>query len=130
MTHLKKLILLLIIFTLFQFTLNAQKGGNREDQLESLKIAFITKQLRLSPDESKCFWPVFNQYMGEMKALRKSHGQGNDDELVWQEKVLNLKKKYKNDFVKCIGQDKFNQLLNVERDWREFLRKELESRKQ
>ena len=30
--------------------------------IEALKIAFISRQLELTPDEAQVFWPVYNQY--------------------------------------------------------------------
>ncbi len=35
------------------------------DQLQSEKIAFITSELELTPQEAASFWPVYNQYWKE-----------------------------------------------------------------
>jgi len=101
-------------------------GGKREDAIESLKIAFITKQLSFTPEEAQRFWPVYNQYTAELKTLRQAH---TGDELEWREKSLNLTKKYKPDFVKAIGQDKFNRLLKIETDWRQVVKDEMQRRR-
>jgi hypothetical protein len=46
-------------------------GANRED-IESMKIAYLTKKLDLTPDEAKKFWPVFNQFSEELKNVRSN----------------------------------------------------------
>jgi len=65
----KKTILLLPMFTLFfGFSLNGQhhNHSNRIDSdtelVQSLKIAFLTSELSLTPSESEKFWPVYNEY--------------------------------------------------------------------
>lgn len=127
--HMKKMIVALLIGMAPLLTLKAQPEMN-EDALESLKIAFLSKKLDLTPEEAQKFWPVYNQYISEMKKMHKEHKAMNGDELSLQEKALNITKKYRPDFLKCIGNDKFNRMLTVNRDWKETVRKELERRKQ
>ncbi|MFN5439343.1 MAG: hypothetical protein ACK5AB_05480 [Bacteroidota bacterium] len=39
------------------------EGRNMEaKKLQAMEMAFITKELNLTPDEAQKFWPVFNQY--------------------------------------------------------------------
>ena len=35
--------------------------GNWQDRVKSEKIAFITSELNLTPEEAQAFWPVYNQ---------------------------------------------------------------------
>ena len=124
----KKWIVILLIGVIPLAGIKAQPGdGNkREDAIESLKIAFITKQLNFTPEEAQKFWPIYNQYTAELKTQRKAH---TGDELEWREKALNIAKKYKPDFIKAIGQDKFNKLLKIETDWRQIVKDELQRRR-
>jgi Skp family chaperone for outer membrane proteins len=65
-----KSIITLLAITLFSFlSIKAQEGN---DKIESLKIAYITKRLLLTPEESQKFWPVYNQYEAEKKQIRQS----------------------------------------------------------
>ncbi len=115
--------------------IHAQGGGgmgigNTQD-LETLKIAFISKQLDLTPDEAQKFWPVYNQYSKELKQMRQQFNASPDkDELKWQEDVLNLKKRYRPEFLKCIPQQKFDKMLRVEAAWKDKLRQEIQKRQQ
>lgn len=61
----KKVIFLGILF--LSTTLFAQQSPEKNDQrkekrekIEAMKIAFITRELSLSEDESKKFWPIYN----------------------------------------------------------------------
>ena len=44
------------------------------------KIAFITKQLYLTPKEAQKFWPVYNQFSNERKQLHHQHKKNRSDE--------------------------------------------------
>lgn len=44
---------------------------NRKVDIEAARIAFITKEVGLTPEEAQVFWPVYNQYQEEMKGVRK-----------------------------------------------------------
>jgi len=123
----KKLIVALLIGLAPLISLNAQPDARNEDAIESIKIAFLTKQLELTPEEAQKFWPIYNQYAAELKKMRKDH---TGDELELREKVLNLTKRYKPDFVKCVGPNKFNRLLKSEGDWKQVVKDELIRRRQ
>jgi Skp family chaperone for outer membrane proteins len=106
------------------------RSQDRSERIEALKVAFITKQLQLTPQEAEKFWPVYNVYENEMKNMIKDHRQKGGSEIELEEKILNLHKKYKPDFLKVISEDKFNKLMTAERTWAELLRKELQRRRE
>jgi hypothetical protein len=121
----KKLLLILTLFALPFSRLIAQPG---QERLEKLKIAFITQQLNLSIDEAQKFWPVYNQYSAESKKIHQDYK--GKDQLEMQQKLLDLKKKYKPEFLKAISSDKFEKFLTLEDQWREKLKQELERRRE
>lgn len=65
---------LLIGFIFASISSFAQGGPPRFDneRIESLKVSFITQKMDLSPEESKIFWPIYNEYKKEQEALRKA----------------------------------------------------------
>ncbi|QLE02079.1 hypothetical protein HX109_11120 [Galbibacter sp. BG1] len=68
----KKTIIILLL-SLLSVPLLAQKDSKR-DHIKSLKIAFLTDQLALSPKEAEKFWPIYNAYDDEMFEQRyKEH---------------------------------------------------------
>ncbi len=68
----KNLLFVTLIF-LLPTTLLAQKP--KSEEIESLKIAFFTQKLDLSPEEAKVFWPIYNDMQSEQNALRKERMQ-------------------------------------------------------
>ncbi|RLJ76697.1 hypothetical protein [Pedobacter alluvionis] len=68
----KNLLFVALIF-LFPSSLLAQRL--RGEEIESLKIAFFTQKLDLSPQEAKIFWPIYNSMQAEQNALRKERMQ-------------------------------------------------------
>lgn len=44
--------------------------GEARERIEAQRVAFITQKLRLTPDESAAFWPVYNEYRDGLKDLR------------------------------------------------------------
>lgn len=119
---------LLLIFTMCSFLIvNAQKrGGTGEgEKIQALKIAFITQKLELTTVEAQKFWPVYNQYDDEVKNLKRSN---NGDVIERDEKLLNIRKKYKVEFEKIIGADRTNKLYKAEGEFRNVLIKQLKNR--
>ena len=51
----------LAAFALLSISSYAQPKGNWKERMMSEKIAFITIQLSLTPEEAQVFWPVYNQ---------------------------------------------------------------------
>ncbi|MBL7473118.1 hypothetical protein [Robertkochia sediminum] len=73
--------IILIAVTLLTFTgLQAQEG--RRERIKSLKIAYLTENLELTPEEAQKFWPVYNTHeeaiyklrVVEMGALKRNLG--------------------------------------------------------
>ena len=89
----------------------------KQQDIEALKIAFISKELDLTPDEARTFWPLYNQYSKELRTTIKENG----DVLDREEKVLNLRKRYKDQFSKVLGQQRMNRIFNAEGRFRQLL---------
>ncbi len=115
-----KKIYLIIVFAFTTGFAMAQEDVPSEKQqqnIEALKIAFISKELSLTPEEAQKFWPVYNQYSKELNnTLREEK-----DVLARDEKVLNLRKSYKDQFTKVLGQERMNRVFNSEGRFRQLL---------
>jgi hypothetical protein len=44
----------------------------RRENIEAMKIAYLTKELNLNTEEAKKFWPVYNEYTDELRKIRES----------------------------------------------------------
>jgi hypothetical protein len=119
--------ILIILTLLFPLAIFAQENTAGENKLRSLEIAFLTRELNLSPDEAQKFWPVYNQYSAEMRSMIKNK-ENDPDVLDKQQKLLDIRKKYRNEFLKVLPPDRVNQVFTSEVKFREMVRKELQDR--
>ena len=68
----------LLIITSMLFSISSAFSQNDNpskrkgfERIEAHKIAFITKVLDLTPEESEKFWPLYNEYSAKERQLRK-----------------------------------------------------------
>jgi hypothetical protein len=102
-------------------------GSEKKQQdIEALKVAFISKELDLTPDEAQKFWPVYNQYSKELNSTLKD----NQDVIDRDEKVVSLRKRYRDQFTKVLGPDRMNKMFNAEARFRQLLIKSLRRQRQ
>ena len=99
-----------------------------KENVEALKVAFITRHLNLTSEEAQKFWPAYNAYFEDLKKVRKDN---KEDVLAFEEAALNIKKKYKNDFKKALGSDeRVNKALTADRAFMGMIREELQNRRE
>lgn len=136
----KKGIWSFIICLTFSLSLIAQDHRGRYEQIEAIKVAFITSKVDLNTEEAQKFWPVYNNYQKELMALmtrrredrKKANIDPNDKinaDLAYESHMLELKKKYKKLYLKVIPAEKVLLLYQAERDFREHLIKQLNHRR-
>ena len=119
----KRLLLLsFIVLTVFK---GISQDGHR---LEALKIAYITKNLDLSPEEAQKFWPIYNQYSAELKVARQNAIRNNSSEIELDEAVLNIRKKYSVQFSQVLSPQKVDTFFKSEKEFGHFVQKEMERR--
>lgn len=123
----KKFLLILTFVLQYNYFCDAQVR-EKTQTLEAVRVAFITKELNLTPSEAQQFWPVYNNYTAEIKSARKGN---TEDEIGAEETIIAIKKKYQPEFKKIFQSDsRVNQVFTVEPRWRNFLRSELLKRQQ
>ena len=119
----KYLLILLITLGSISFG-NAQDGG--EDQkvkdVKALYVAYVTKQLDLTPEEAQKFWPLHTQFENDLKTVKKDL-----PELQKQQAYLDVKKKYQDNFVRVLGANRCDRFFRIDG---EFKRKLIEIRNQ
>ena len=114
--------------------------GDRMEKLEAQRIAFITQELALTPDEAKVFWPVYNEYDAKRIELRKTFRENNefskddidklsekdaaqilDNQIIEAQKLLDLRKEYHSKFKSVLPAVKVLKLYRTERDFQKML---------
>lgn len=142
-------ILLPLLVTLFVLSTYVAQGQNRlnsnkRDRVESLRIAFITNKLNLTPEESTVFWPVYNKMKKEIDQVRKNTRAkmiSNDNisegdakalmiyKLDQRQKEVDLTRQYTIELAESISPKKLMLLTKIEADFRKELLKEVRNRK-
>ena len=117
-----------------------QRKAARDEKIEQLKIAFITKELDLSTEEAEKFWPVYNDMSDALKEERKKRKRESatlkknfdalDDAAVKTKtkailaseiKEAQLKQEYTEKIAEIIGYRKAAKLLSVEQTFKREL---------
>ncbi len=147
----KKLLLLIfaVVFST-QYTYSQEElESSKREKLQALKVAYLTEELSLTPEEAQSFWPLYNELEDKMKAIRKAQRENRmnakknletmsdaeltvsiDKELAFEQKELDLKKEYNVLFKKILPIRKVAKLHASEQGFRrELLRGAKDRRK-
>ncbi len=113
--------LLLLLTPFFSIAQPPRKGMHPDrERIESLEVGYLTKHLNLSPEDAQKFWPVFNKYRSDVKALNSN--TAIIDPLDKQQKMLDIRKKYRTEFSKTLGQERGMKVYESEDDFRRMLK--------
>lgn len=134
---------------LLAFIINAGSvfGQNKKENVQAMKIAFITEKLDLTPQEAQQFWPLYNQYSDKMMELRKKRRQDNrearsnfdelsdkeveqlvSNDLATRQKELDLQKEYNEKFKAVLPIKKVAKLYAAEEQFKVVLINKLKDR--
>jgi hypothetical protein len=144
----KKILVLLLIGLSFgafaQHRDEADEGKN--EKVAALKIAFITERLNLSSKEAELFWPVFNRFEQEMKAVRKKEKhaarifkdkttvtEAEADKFIAEQvqlkqQEIDVLKRYLPEFKKVLPASKVARLLSLEQEFKLQLLRSMKQR--
>ncbi|HTN08098.1 hypothetical protein [Agriterribacter sp.] len=125
----KKIFLLFGFITFATLLTNAQEvadSGNGRDKIKMLEIGYLTRQLQLSTSEAERFWPLFNKYRKELRFAIKD--RSINDELDRQQKVLDIRKKYRKDFSNTLDEERGPKVYEAEDRFKTMVRKEMQQR--
>lgn len=126
-----------------------KQHGDQHKNVEAQKIAFITKELNLTPDEAKVFWPVYNEYDAKRHEMKKSfketggfqkadidkltESEANqilDNQINEGQKFLDLRKEYHAKFKSVLPAVKVLKLYDAEREFQKILMDKIREHRQ
>ena len=133
----KRIVFLTLLFQIIVHFTPGQSGKARE-KIEAARIAMITKELDLTPEQAQKFWPVYNEFKakrGELsrsfkqkrrefdasKASEEERQQMLDLRLETQQNQLNLEKEYSQKLLDVISSKQIIQLRQAEDKFRKLL---------
>lgn len=124
----KRIVFIGIICFCFLVPGSAQKSKAKDaGRIEAYKIAYLTKKLNLSIEEAQRFWPVYNKYVIEIRQLKMKNR--NLDDVAYDEKIVNIRKRYQNEFGHALPGERVNQFFKVDKEFNNYVRKELQERR-
>jgi hypothetical protein len=123
----KKIVFILsLLFLHNYFCVGQTQSDTGRNKIEGIKETYMNKELNLTPGEAQKFWPIYNNYFKELRQARKSY---SNDEVAFEEKVVQIRKKYKGNFKSILNSDeRVNKIYVSEKNLRELLKKELQNR--
>ncbi|HLT74477.1 MAG TPA: hypothetical protein VKZ68_05310 [Ohtaekwangia sp.] len=136
---------ILLIALLFAGAVFGQDNSKKADKIKSLKVAFITSELQLTPEESAKFWPVYNEFEARQRDLRKKEfgaRRGKSETIsdkeasailsqmeANEEELLKLRKKLTSDLRQIISPVKILKLKKAEGDFNRKLLKQYRAKR-
>ena len=75
--NIRKLYPLLFLFISFTFYAQGERMKEKREQIQAMKVAFLTSELNLTPNEAEKFWPIYNVYEDKQFQLRHYKMKGS-----------------------------------------------------
>ena len=108
-----------------------QMMKQREERQEAMRVAYITKEVGLTSEESEKFWPIHNKMEAEIEAMKEKNKPDltkkledlSDAEIEHiiqdafevKEKEIEIRKKYHEEFKKVLPMNKLAKLYHAEK---------------
>lgn len=125
--------------------LPAAQDPKVRDKIQAARVAYITDQLALTPEEAEKFWPIYREFSEKRKEIRQQmrDSKRNPDpnktteqiekELVdkqfdVKQEELNLEKDYSGRLLKVISAQKLRTLPDAERRFRQMILEQIQRR--
>lgn len=137
--------MLLLAFAHIGTAQPGQRGEKKQEKLEAFKIAFFTERLQLTPEESKVFWPLFDQFENERDALKDKFDLDNQklelmsdkdveaailQHMDMEEQLVKLRRDYTRRFMEVLPVRKVAMLQRIDNDFKRALLEELKKRRE
>lgn len=110
----KKTLFILYISLLTGFSATAQKdqpGGKIPERMRE----YVQNRLGLSKAEAERFTPVFVRYFHD---FAQTHKQNQGDKLVLQQRIIELRLRYRGEFRQIMDEQRANQVYKYEDEFR------------
>lgn len=123
------------------------QSGKASEKIEAARIALITKELNLTPDQAQRFWPIYNEFKSKRSELSRGFKQQKRDfdaasateeerkqmldlSLELKQNQLNLEKEYSQKLLNVITSRQIIQLRQAEDKFRRLLIERLQQNRE
>ena len=152
----KKVLIPLLLLLVIAFGTAAQQQDDNDppqqadpkaqEKINSLRIAYLTDKLGLTPEQAEKFWPIYREFAERRKEIRselrqaaKGIDKNNPDPKKQQElvdlslkvkqRVLDLEKDYSGRLLKVVTAEQMLRLPNAEAEFRAYLNDLIQQRR-
>ncbi len=112
---------------------------NAGRKIEMVKENYIGQRLNLTSDQAKAFWPLYHQYVQDLTAVRIAKRQNNsvntpsdkeqvNKELEYDAQLVEIRKRYTDEFYKILPPEKVSELYKSEREFNDEVLRQLSER--
>ncbi|SKC85601.1 hypothetical protein [Ohtaekwangia koreensis] len=147
-----KILTNIVVMLLLSASLYAQDEDLQQEQdpkikqkIQAARVAYITDQLALTPEEAEKFWPVYREFAQKRLQLLKQYREAkrnpdpnktveqNDKDLVdlnlqLKQQEVDLEKDYSGKLLKVISAQKLRTLPEAERKFRQMILDQIQRR--
>jgi hypothetical protein len=147
-----KILTNIVVMLLLSASLYAQDEDLQQEQdpkikqkIQAARVAYITDQLALTPEEAEKFWPVYREFAQKRLQLVKQYREAkrnpdpnktveqNDKDLVdlnlqLKQQEVDLEKDYSGKLLKVISAQKLRTLPEAERKFRQMILDQIQRR--
>ena len=81
MKTIKIFIAIIMLFSANTFAQGGRILKEKKEQIKAMKVAYITNELSLTPDEAAKFWPLYNVFEDKQQEIRKQKLKGYLDRI-------------------------------------------------
>ena len=110
----KKILYTLSCILLLSTASYAQDDRGNGDRIRERMTEYLQERLNLSKNEAERFGPVFMQYFNDLK---NTNQQYRGDRLVLQQKIVDLRLRYRDQFKNIMGEKRSNDVFTYEREF-------------
>jgi hypothetical protein len=103
----KKILLILSLFLVTTNALMAQDEG--DEKIRDRMREYIQQRMKLNKEEAEKFTPVFIRYFREWRTALQENRK-KPDPLVLQQKIVELRLRYRPEFKEIIGEKRSNEV--------------------
>lgn len=107
----KKILIILTLVVLAGLSVQAQQ---EYDKIRDKMQEYIQKRLNLTRNEAERFTPVFVRYFSEWRQTLK---ENREDVLVRQQRIAELRIRYRNEFRDIVGEKKSNEIFRKQEEF-------------
>lgn len=108
---------LLILFLLSGFAAFSQNEEPAQDagKIQERMREYVQNKLGLSKNEAQRFSPIFVRYFREFAQTHRSY---KTDKLIFQQKIIELRLRYRGEFRQILDEQKANKVYHFEDEFR------------